>query len=226
MKRIHVALLALFSLMVFSCQQEIDPSIITNPGGGNNGGGNTGNYAPLSPGSWWKYKDSASGTMNTMTALNLTKTINGILYRAVKSSTGPAIDTAYQAAPAPNYYYTQKGNSPNTGAPYDLLFNYLNDTASVGFNWTYSSGQGNGFTAISKTTIIEKNITVTVAGITYPNVIHTRLDFAYDIFGTVIDFAVYDYYVAKNVGIVRARANIVFGMSMQTCSDLIDHHIQ
>ena len=117
--------------------------------------------------------------------------------------------------------------SPNTGAEYDLLFNYLNDTASVGYNWTYTAGQGNGFTAYVKTTIIEKDITVTVSGVTYPNVIHTKLDFYYDISGIIMDFADYDYYIAKNVGIVRVRSNISGGgVSLQTSSDLIDHHIQ
>src|SRR5690348_12974201 len=130
MKQFHLALLALFSITLFSCQQEIDPSIITNPGGGNNGGGNTGNYAPLSSGSWWRYNDSISGNITTLTALNNTKTFNGILYRAIKSSHGTLSDTGYQAAPAPNYFLYQAGVSPNTGAEYDLLFNYLNDTAS------------------------------------------------------------------------------------------------
>ena len=226
MKKITTVLSVLLSLALFSCQKEVDSSILTSPGTGNNTGGNTGGYQPLTSGSWWKYKDSTSGGFSTLTAINYTKTISNILYRGVISSPSQQSDTAYQAAPAPNYYMYQKGFSPNTGAPYDLLFNYLNDTASVGYQWSYVAGSGNGFTAHHTVTIIEKGITLNVSGHNYTDVIHTRLDFSYDL-GMIMNLGVYDFYTAKNIGIVKVRAEIGgFGSFVKTCSDLVDYHIQ
>jgi hypothetical protein len=227
MRKYHL-LLAFAGILLYSCQQEIDPSIITGNNNGNNNNNNTSNsYQPTGSGSWWKYKDSASAAISTSTATSLTKTINGIVYTKVVSVSGAQTDTGYYASPSPNYYFSAAGQSPNTGSPYDLTFHYLNDTASVGYNWTYNGGQGNGFTAIFKTTILEKNLTVVVAGKTYTNVIHTRMDLVYDIFGTQIDSGWYDFYVSKGVGIIRIRANPGnFGASFTTCSELIDHHIQ
>ncbi|HEX6914374.1 MAG TPA: hypothetical protein VF145_03995, partial [Chitinophagaceae bacterium] len=136
-------------------------------------------------------------------------------------------DTGWAASPVPNYYMAAKGNSPNSGAPYDILFHFLNDTASVGYNWQYVAGQGNGFTAHIKTTIIEKGITMTVAGKSYSNVIHTRLELIYDVFGTMTPSGSYDYFIAKGVGIIKIRSDIgMFGMTFQACSDLVDYSIK
>jgi hypothetical protein len=211
--------LGLIILTQFSCQKEIDSEIISDPI--NPGTGNAGNYQPLTPGTWWKYLDTASGNFIIMTALNSTKTINNVVFRAFKSNLSQT-DTAYYASPAPNYYLYQKGVSPNTGAPYDLIFNFLNDTASVGYSWTYNAGSGNGFTAIHTVTIIEKGLTLNVQGHSYPDVIHTRLDFAYDL-GTIMNLGIYNFYTAKGVGIVRVRAELP---GLQTCSDLVEYHIQ
>lgn len=219
---------ALLMFIVLGCQQEIDPNIITdpNPGNGNGNGNPAETYQPLKTGSWWKFKDSATGNITTMTATAVTKTFNNIVYKALVSGASNT-DTVYQAAPTPNYYYSAKGASPNSGAPYDITFHYLNDTASVGYNWQSTAGQGNGFTALTKTTIMEKGISVTVQGQTYTNVIHTQLELSYNIFGIITPFAIYDYYLSKGVGIVRVRADIsAFGTSMQTCSDLAEYHLE
>ena len=225
MRFITCALLGMLSIALFSCQKEIvDPSIVSNPING--GTGNSGNYQPLTPGTWWKYKDSASGSLTTMTVLNYTKSINNVVFRGLKSNQSQT-DTAYYASPAPNYYMYQKGVSPNAGAPYDLIFNFLNDTASIGYSWTYNAGSGNGFTAIHTVTVLEKGITLNIQGHSFPDVIHTRLDFAYDL-GVIMNLGVYDFYTAKNVGIVRVRADLGGGIvpSFITCSDMVEYHIQ
>jgi len=224
MRFITCALMGMLSIALFSCQKELDPNIITDPVG-NGGNGGNGSYQPLTPGSWWKYKDSATGNTYTNTIINTTKTINNTVFRGVVSTLTQS-DTGYQAAPSPNYFLTQKGISPQ-GAPFDFLFHYLNDTASVGYNWSYVAGTGNGFTAYHKTTIVERGITVTIAGKTYNNVIHTKLDWSYDIMGTIFDLSDYDFYIAKNVGVIRIRTVINgFGTFIQDCKDLVEYHIQ
>jgi hypothetical protein len=136
-------------------------------------------------------------------------------------------DTGWMASPQPNYYLYAKGVSPNTGASYDILFHYLNDTASVGNSWQYTAGQGNGFTAYIQTTIIEHNLTMTVAGKSYNNVIHTRLVWTYDIFGTSLDAMMYDYFTAKGVGIIKVRSEgLTLISGFKACSDLIDYSIK
>jgi hypothetical protein len=224
------------SVFFFSCQKEIsftDPSQTNNGGtgsGGNGGGSGSANgntFCPLTKDTWWKYKDSLSGMLTDGKVTDRTKTIGGILYTGIVPITAPATDTSWMAAPRPNYYITQKGVSP-AGNPYNVLFHYLNDTASVGYSWRYNAGHGNGFIAYVRTTIVEKNITMTVAGKNYTNVTHTRLDLSYDLLGTIEDFGSYDYYIAKGIGIIKIRTELsMFGIPiMQTSADLLDYSIK
>ena len=223
MRKLQTIVYSALCVFLFSCQQEID-DVLTNPPGNNNNNNNNNNasgglYQPLTSGTWWKYRDSTSSTLSTLTATPVTKTFNGINYRAVTSGNG---DTAYMGVQGPNYFMRVAGMSPS-GAPYDITFNYLNDTASVGYTWQYNSGQGNGFTAISQNTIVAKGLTLSIEGKTYTDVIQTSIVFSYVIAGSTIPYAEYEYYVGKNVGIVRTRADL--GV-MQTCSNLVDHHVQ
>lgn len=215
------AVLAVFSLV--SCQKEVDNVLSptnTNPG-------NSSNYQPLTLNTYWKYKDSLTGNVSQATMLNRTKLINNRNYTAALSTMGQQKDTAWMAVDGPNYFVYANVVSPNTGAPASLLFHYLNDTASVGYSWEYDAGHGNNMPAIVRTTIIEKGISHTVEGKTYSNVIHTRMELSYDIFGTVMKFATYDYYIAKGVGIVRTRTLIdVMGTRMETSSNLVEYQIK
>ena len=208
------------SLVFISCQR--DPVSPNPQTGGNN---SATSYNPTTVGSWWKYKDSTTGGLSTTTIANRTKTINGILYSAMVSDMAP--DTAWASSAQPNYYTYAKGISPNTGASYDILFHYLNDTASVGYSWRYTAGQGNGFTAYIRTTILERNISMTVAGKSYNNVIHTRVLWTYDVVGTLMDAMVYDYFIAKGVGIIKVRSEgLTLLAGFKGCSDLIDYGIK
>jgi hypothetical protein len=231
MRRLILTCFTIASVLLFSCQQEIDPNILSNPpSGGGTGGGTTGNtansYHPLTAGSYWKYKDSATSAITTMTATNHTVTKNNILYTIITATNTSQTDTILAASPKPNYYYNVSGASPNTGAPFDLVMNYLNDTASVGYQWQYTAGQGNGFTAYFHCSIVEKNITVNIGGHSYSNVIHTHMLLSYDIFGMPMDYVNYDYYIARGIGILRIRSNLsALGSSFETCSDITDYHI-
>jgi hypothetical protein len=230
-KRNGVSLLLLVTLFVAGCQKEIDftdrNGSGSGTGGGGNGGGNVsgGSFCPTTVGTWWKYKDSTSGAITTQTIQNTTQTRNGILYKAVTVS--GRSDTGWYASPRPGYYLAQAGTDPGTGASYDMVFHYLNDTAAIGYSWEYVAGQGNGFAADMKTTIVEKGLTMTVGGKTYKDVTHTTMHLSYDLGIIVLDAAVYDFYVARGAGIIKIRTNIdALGTTLQTCSDLIDHSIK
>lgn len=220
-----VLLFVLASIILIGCQKEVDLEPGPQTGGNGQGNSNTGSYHPTTAGSWWKYKDSTSGTISTSTIVNRTKTINNILYSGMTSEL--ASDTAWVSSAQPNYYIYGKGVSPNTGASYDILFHYLNDTASVGYNWQYMAGQGNGFIAYMHTTIIERNINMAVAGKSYSNVIHTRVVWTYDVFGSLMDAMVYDYFIAKGVGIIKVRSEgLTLLAGFRACSDLVDYRIK
>lgn len=223
-KTIPALLFVLASMLVISCQKEISGEIISLTGG--NSTGNKDSYSPTTTGTWWKYKDSTSGITTTTTIADRTKTVNGIVYKAMVGDAGTT-DTGWIASPQPDYYIYQKGVSPNSGASYDVLFHYLNDTASVGSHWKYQAGQGNGFTAFIETTIMERNITMTVAGKSYQDVIHTQLVWTYEIFGQAIDAMQYDYFTAKGVGIIKIRSTGLTLLSgFQACTDLVDYSIK
>jgi hypothetical protein len=229
MKITILALLSclIISLFLISCQKEVSTELGTQTGGNNSGSENKTSYNPTTAGSWWKYKDTASGSISTATMLKQTSTINGIVYTAMLGENATIKDTAWAASPQPNYYLYQKGVSPNTGSSYDLLFHYLNDTAAVGTNWQYTAGQGNGFTALIQTTIVERNISMSVQGKTYSNVIHTRLVLSYDVYGQSLDGMAYDYFTARGIGIIKVRSeglSLLSGFS--ACSDLIDYSIK
>jgi hypothetical protein len=218
-----------FSIVLISCQKEPELSQGNNGATGNTGGSGAAgaSYYPLTKDTWWKYKDSLTGTVSDGKVLNRTKTIKGITYTAIVPATGTSQDTSWFAAPRPHYYITAKGVSPN-GAMYDVLFHYLNDTASVGYSWRYNAGHGNGFTASIRTTILNKDMTMSVAGKNYTNVIQTRLELSYDVQGTEVDFGHYDYFTARGIGIIKIRSDLsMFGVSMvQTAADLIDYSVK
>lgn len=222
MRKMRLAAGFFFSVFLLGCQQEVDPDLITNTG---NNGNTAGSYQPLTVNSWWKFRDSASGAFSTLKVTTTSKVINGRTFAGVLgTNTSGQSDSIWMASPKPDYFYLGKGVSPNTGAPYDLLFHFLNDTAAAGYSWEYAAGHGNGFAATVRTTIVEKGLTVTIAGKTYNDVIHTNLELAYDITGTV---GYYDFYIAKGVGIIRIRFELdFFGFITTSCSDLVEYDIE
>lgn len=148
--------LAVFSLV--GCQKEVDNPLSPTT----NNPSNTASYQPLSANSYWKYKDSLSGSISQATMLNKTRLINNRKYTAALNTMSQQSDTSWMAVEGPNYYSFADVVSPNSGAPATLLFHFLNDTASVGYSWQYNAGHGNNTPAIIKTTIMERGISHTV----------------------------------------------------------------
>lgn len=190
-------------------------------------GSSTGTYFPMSAGTYWKYKDSATGTVTTTTVLSDKKTIDSRSYTAIQAVTSTGTDTVYAAVDGPNYYYSVTASIPGTSSPATLLLNYLNDTASAGYSWQNVAGTVNGSTITVKTTIVEKNIQVSANGQTFNNVVHTRLDLSTTVFGSNLQLGAYDFFISKGVGIVRIRENVgAFGSNTISSSTLTEYHIQ
>lgn len=232
MKRFLLGLVVVFALA--SCQKEV--GFDTPTGGGGTGGGGTGgggstasdSYQPMTKDSWWKYKDT--GVVNqtmTITATGQKKTIGSKVYD-VANFTGTVQGTAE------GYFYVAKPvygvrQDVNNGTISTIELIYLNDTASVGYKWTDNMPPVNGFPARFNGEIKERNITKTVNGKTYTNVIHTqtRLEYEFPVLGWT-EFAVYDYYVAKGIGMIKIETEIIaFGVSGgKGVRDLIDYSIK
>ncbi|WP_315816095.1 hypothetical protein [Paraflavitalea speifideaquila] len=70
---------------------------------------------------------------------------------------------------------------------------------------------------------------MTVEGKSYKDVTHTQIELQYDIPGLgVLTFATYDYYIAKNIGIIKidTEGDLTWGGGIKTESNLIDYSIK
>ena len=202
MKRIVLYCLIL-SFVATSCQKEVDGEL---PGDDDVPAADS--YLPLTKGTTWKYKETGfSNTEYTMTVTDRKQTVNNINFTVVTSDFSGTVTEGLMAQKGANYYINQSGNSPNTGASFDFTMLFLNDKEAAGYTWDFNGGQGGGFTAKIPGKIIGRGLSMTVAGKNYTDVIHTQLTMSYDIpmIGTV-DAMIYDYYVAKGVGIIRIES--------------------
>jgi hypothetical protein len=169
-----------------------------------------GNYLPLTNGSTWKYNYVSDGGTEdslivTMTGEN-TK-INGQTYYGATSTFRKNSSFGYFYA-GNHIYATRTAGGLNPAIELQLL----NDTASVGYRWTTQptvSGKiGENFVR-AVNIIKEKNISRTIEGKTYTDVIHTQILLQYD-FGDGNGYqtsVTYDFYLAKDVGLIENDAN-------------------
>ena len=235
--RTYQKLLACLLLLtgLVSCQKEVEytvPSTATNGNGGSggnnggtNGGSNGGNqtdssYMPLATGNWWKLKDSASGTIQTYTVTPNSITYNGRSFSALYVQPTPnGIDTGYYAHDAVDYRFLALVSAPSVR----LEFLYLRDTA-VGSTWTANAGSANGFAATINGKVIARNLTMTVQGATYQNVIHSYIELSYSLIGVA---ARYDYYSAKGVGIIAvySEAGMPGAPQTRTVQELTSYQV-
>ena len=229
-----VVIVLVFSLAISSCQKELDPY---TPQTGTDSTGipvdttgvdssSAGEFQPVTAGSSWTYKDSASGAETTNSIGDSTKVINNILFRKYLSTNSS--QAGWIASPGPDYYVVAQSTNPTTNTSFDLTFYYLNDTASAGSSFNYTAATSTGFAVTTKTTIVAKDLTVTVEGKTYTDVIQTHIDISYNVLGQVSDYGGYDYYMAKGIGFIKIRTlTNVNGVSVvQSCLNLSDYTIK
>jgi hypothetical protein len=214
------------SVVLFSCQKQVD---FDSPQGGG-GNGNGGTYQPVSKNSYWKYHETGSYSGDyIITSTGEKRTQNGIDYFVFSAAPATSISEELLGVNGHNLYQFFEGQVPNSTAGISLNMLYSNDTASVGYTWDNMAGQANGLTAYTPGTILEKNISLTVGSKTYSNVIHSQIELQYDfpIVG-IVNAATYDYYIAKGIGMIRivtvGDPNFLPGVS--TNADLVEYSIK
>jgi hypothetical protein len=234
--------IAALSGFIGSCSKEksIDTTQNTGSNTGGNGNGNgagngggqngTDTYQPMSKDSYWKYKTTGYYSLeNTTTSTGTQKTIDGINYTIFNSvNTGQPAGQALFGIKDHNYYSYAEGVSPQGGS-FNVSYLYLNDTASVGYSWQHVAGQGNGFAALTPGTIVEKGLSMTVSGKNYSDVIHSRIELQYAIPGIdTLSYFTYDYYVAKNVGVIKliATGDPLLANGATTTTELTEYTIK
>jgi hypothetical protein len=197
MKRGLLSVFAVIIFCFFGCKKDSNPAP-------------SGEYLPLTDGSTWKYNYvSDGGTTDTLIVKMTggTTLIDGKTYYNAAST--------YRQGTSPGYFYA--GNHLYATRTADQGFGsielqLLNDTASVGYQWlTIPTADGTlgGTPVRTINTIKEKNITRTLNGKTFTNVIHTQVQLQYNNgsgFGTAVT---YDFYLAKGIGLIENDANTV-----------------
>lgn len=224
------------ALVLFTASCKLDAPILpkktdtTSTKGGTTSGttvSTTDTYQPVTKGSYWKTVSTlAPGITSTATMSGETETINGKIYYAVNSTASGSTDT-YKS-----YYY--HGNdiyllrSTTLVANITVDFLYLKDNYTIGKTWTTpvtDDGLVNGVPGQIVGKIVEQGITKTVGGKNFTNVIHTQLRLQYDIGSGFEDTETFDFYIAKNVGIIQVDANIP-AANIISSSTLTDYSIK
>jgi hypothetical protein len=179
-------------------------------------------YQPLESGSYWVYQDSASGTTDTLRATDSTLIINNKTYTVFHvSASGQTADEDFSITSHNYYSYGSFGNDLTN---VELL--YLNDTASVGYTWEVSAGTINGYPAQVQGEILDTGLTVTMGSNTFSRVILTQISIAYNVgSGFQTPYAIYDYYVAKGIGIIKIEEDFPT-LGVTDASTLIAYSIQ
>jgi len=225
-----LTLLTAITLVATSCTKEksVEPADPSNPGSDPVG---SINFQPSKTDTYLKMKvitPGAADRISTLVSTGQTSTIDGIPFVTWKEQeSGQTQQFGYKDH---NLYTKIQAASPNTGATVDVNFIYLNDTASVGYKWTRTAGVGGSFTASMPGEIIEKNITKQIQGKSYTNVTHSEVSLNYIIPGYgEITLAVYDFYIANNIGIVKVDSHVFDGLGNETTvivSEVIEYSIK
>jgi hypothetical protein len=220
MKMKLFTLLALGALFLTSCEKDFSeengtPDGTVIPGGTTGTGGGTGTnfngckdctYYPICSGSVYNYSDTSNGsTTGVSNSFTLTyvkdTTIESKTYRKMTGagqqntyfnciagvSTTIVLNGVTQGGTTLPYVKitTLKANEP-VGASYSDIIN--------------NQGQDATFTY----TIVSKGTPRTVAGITYPDVIHVHEQTTIDFLGTIIPAGQSEYYFAKGIGLIES----------------------
>jgi hypothetical protein len=216
-----LVLSAFYCLAVLcGCQKEVE-SVVT-PGDSTDTIPTSESYLPLTAGTFWVYNDSATSEQDSAVVLNEELVQNNIHYKKVKLGSDADGTFSYYGILDHNYYiYGQIDTLTGT-----MLV--LNDELNAGGSWTYDMGMIGNVPARGTGTIAEKGISYTVQGTTYQNVIHTRYVISFNLLGTYVDFATYEFYFAKGIGIIKVQSSMAdsSGGTETSAQDLVDYTIE
>jgi hypothetical protein len=217
--------LVLTTFTFTSCETEpLDDDIDTsnpNPGGGNGGGVSTGDYWPTALNNQWIFKQD--GVVQEPMKIVSINSINSYTYYTFDQLFGTSEEGTTAGVVARirknsgDYFIKIEDFTFDTGfgitgtlTGYEMLI--LKDYLNVNQTWSGSFTQTASFTGIPGTTqtttytgvILEKNITVTVNGTSYTNVIKSKITQTVVSPGSPTATVATDYWFAKDIGPIKA----------------------
>jgi len=235
MKKFLLFPIAALFLFASSCQLDapVLPKKIDTNGNSNTGNttgtttNTTGTYQPVTKDTYWKTVSTLTpGITSTATMTGETQTINGKLYY-VANNTFTGNSNTFKG-----YYYHGNDNyllrSTTLIANLTVDFLYLKDNYAIGKTWTATvtdDGLVNGVPGQIIGKIVEQGITKTVGGKKFTDVIHTNLVLQYNMGNGFEDTEIFDFYMAKNVGIIQVDANIPIA-NITSSSTLTDYSVK
>lgn len=224
MKKITYALFAFMiaATSLTSCDNEsIDSAIdLSNPEIPGGGGTSSGDYWPTAVNNQWTY--TQNGTAQPPMKMIATEVFNNKTYYKFAPITGSGTGTTASATTwlnKNNGSYTLKTGDLDIGVPgmsaTQTGFEYviLKDNIEVDQTWTGTYSQTTtyaGIPPIVQTTnytgkILAKNVTETVDGETYTNVIKMNMNQQTVVQGMSFSIVNTEYWYAKNVGVIKTK---------------------
>jgi len=192
--------------------------------------GTNSDYQPTTANSFWKFKDSTTGLINTLTSVGTSKLINGEVYSVFSSASLLAGSSeGYFQKKNKDYTFLNLFNVTGTSSGSNFAIKYLNDSLPAGSKWDYTLGTLNGANTKATTTIKAKGGNLTVEGKTYADIIHTQSDILSDLSALSMGWvkvAQYDFYAAKGVGIVKIEINVLHPTPYRLVNNLTDFQIK
>lgn len=188
-----------------------------------NGGTSSGDYWPATVGNYWQFEQNGV-TQNPMEMIG-TNTFNGgtyykfdAIFGAGFSTTG-VVSESWLNKSGGNYIIkigdinVDLGGITGTVTGYEMLV--LKDNVAVGESWSFTVNQTITYTGIPSVTqvidfegtILEKDVTETVNGETYNNVIKSTLTQSVAISGVPSTTVTNEYWFAKDIGPIKHVSN-------------------
>jgi hypothetical protein len=161
-------------------------------------------YMPVTAGTSWTYFIQTDNSLDTVTVkMNSSNVnLNGKTYYTANSLTKKGIANGIYFYEKNHVYATRNYNSYADAV---LELQLYNDTASVNNSWVSlatDDGTVNNIPLRAISTIEEKGETKVYQGKTFTNVVHVEVDIQYDFGAGYETTQIYDYYLAKGIGIL------------------------
>jgi hypothetical protein len=197
-------IISIFAFLLSACKKELHGDLPPDPSAPVYG---TGNYQPVTEGSYWvyDYKDTnGNKDLYTWKATKDTASYDTLTYRVfVNYSNTAGLSNNYIAVNGSNYFLRQNATiGSSASVPLSIL--YLNDKYYNDDSWQAGAGQTSNYTILAKGVIVAKDIAMNINSLQFPHVTHSQVALYYDIPGIgQYKMVTYDYYVALKVGIVE-----------------------
>lgn len=228
MKKMHwlrTAMFVIAAVLAVSCEGDIEPigSQTTDPNNPNPTdptGPSAGNYWPMALNNQWSFTNN--GTDQPVMKIVGTDQFNGKTFYRYDNFVGQSLDgagfggTLWSNKTGGTYYIRMKVSLPATDITpaidiSPIQYIVLKDNLPAGGTWTETLSQTTTIeglpplpsTVESTGTIVEKDITMTVNGVEYTNVIAVKI--VQDSLGEITESY---FWFAKNIGIIKSRTYI------------------